>query len=90
MHNSFQDNFIDVIVTDPPWGYFQNIDDNFYDLIFAELLRVIKPKGRLVLLTAQKEKMQNISSAFGLIAKYDILLSGQKAAIFVFEKNPLN
>ena len=86
LNNSFEDNFIDVIVTDPPWGYFQNISDDFYDLIMAQFARIIKPNGRLVLLTAQKEKMQNIPAVFKLINKYDILLSGQKAGIFVFIK----
>ena len=84
LHNSFQDNFIDVIVTDPPWGYFQNIDDNFYDLVFKEFARVIKLGGCLVLLTALKDKVH--SAEFELKDKYDILLSGQKAGIFVFKK----
>lgn len=86
LKNSFEDNFLDVIVTDPPWGYFQNISDNFYDLIMSEFARIIKPNGRLVLLTAKKEKIQNVSSDFNLVNKYDILLSGQKAGIFVFIK----
>ncbi len=87
LHNSFQDNFIDAIVSDPPWGYFQNISENFYELMMAECARVLKPNGRLVLLTAQKEKMQTYPNTFKLINKYDILMSGQKAGIFVFQKN---
>ncbi len=86
LNNSFDDNFVDVIVTDPPWGYFQNISNDFYDLIMAQFARIIKPNGRLILLTAQKEKMQNHLATFDLKNKYDILLSGQKAGIFVFIK----
>ncbi len=86
LQNSFDDNFLDVIVTDPPWGYFQNISNDFYDLIMAQFARIIKPNGRLVLLTAQKDKMKNIPVTFKLATQYDILLSGQKAGIFVFTK----
>lgn len=86
LKNSFEDNFLDVIVTDPPWGYFQNISNDFYDLIMAQFARIIKPNGRLILLTAQKDKMKKIPASFNQTNKYDILLSGQKAGIFVFIK----
>lgn len=86
LHNSFQDNFLDVIVSDPPWGYFQDISDDFYDLILTECARILKSDGRLILLTAQKEKLKNVPLVFKLSGHYDILLSGQKAGIFVFIK----
>ena len=110
---------IDVIVTDPPWGLYGNDGHNaeadipaLYTAAAAECIRVIKPGGRIVILTAQKELMrmhinnglwgnkecsqplqhaqppQNIhfpSRSLQLDACYDILVSGQKAAIFVIK-----
>ena len=67
-------------------GIFQNISDDFYNLMLIEFARIIKTNGRLVILTAQKEKMQNYPSDFQLTDTYDILLSGQKAGIFIFNK----
>lgn len=114
---------IDVIVTDPPWGLYGNDSDHnpekdissLYKTTAAECTRVIKPGGRIVILTAQKELMrahiakglwgskahsqplhtsqplqhslhiQSPSQSRPLNACYDILVSGQKAAIFVIK-----
>ena len=86
LENSFQDGFFDSITTDPPWGLFEEIDDNFYPKMMQEFARIIKPSGKLVILTAQKSLIQENTSGFKLKKQYDILLSGQKAAVFLLEK----
>ena len=81
---------IDVIVTDPPWGEF-NKDDNIPKLYetFAKVGRqLIKPSGRIVILSGQKEllKSQLANGIWGnanLSEYYDILVSGQKAGVFL-------
>ena len=72
---------VDVIVTDPPWGLYDNEADisALYASLSAACKYVLKPGGRAVILTAQKEILQNWQPE----ARYDILVSGQKAAIFV-------
>ena len=86
---------IDVIVTDPPWGlYGDNKEDDIsslYKSMAAEFSQIIKPGGRIVILTAQKELLRtHINKGLwgntgNLKAFYDILVSGQKAAIFVIK-----
>jgi tRNA (guanine6-N2)-methyltransferase len=86
---AFEDGFIDKIVTDPPWGIFQNLDmeiREFYSLMLREFSRVLRANGILVILTARKEEFESALSSMGTVLKllnqYDILVSGKKAAIY--------
>lgn len=86
--NSLTDNSIDKIVTDPPWGLYGNKDmdiNHFYEDMFKEFVRVLKPNGAIVLLTAQKELLERLLGKFptlSLEVKYDTLVSGKKASIY--------
>ncbi|MCL2420301.1 MAG: methyltransferase domain-containing protein [Defluviitaleaceae bacterium] len=73
---------VDVIVTDPPWGIFDTQDDipTLYENLAKACRHILKPGGRMVILSAQKDLMQSWKPN----ARYDILVSGQKAAIFTF------
>ncbi|GHV46396.1 hypothetical protein AGMMS49546_34310 [Spirochaetia bacterium] len=80
----------DAIITDPPWGIYEKTDvplQEFYDEMMKIFARLLKPKGTLVLLTAKKEELllaAEKANAFTLNRPIPILLSGKKAAIFVF------
>lgn len=54
---SVPDGAIDVIVTDPPWGEFEELSgepDQFYDRVSQNLARILKPaSGRLVILISR-------------------------------------
>jgi tRNA (guanine6-N2)-methyltransferase len=85
----FEDGFIHKIVTDPPWGYYQEIPgavEDFYRRMLREFTRVLRPGGLMVILTAQKDVMTAAAAAMkaklDLVASYDILVSGKKAAIY--------
>jgi tRNA (guanine6-N2)-methyltransferase len=91
--SAFEDNFIHKIVTDPPWGFFEELDrdiDEFYSLMIKELYRVLSPGGIMVILTARKEALTRALSHFSekltLLNHYDILVSGKKAAIYKIKK----
>lgn len=86
--NKFENNFITKIVTDPPWGNYENIKDlqSFYQNFIDIANKILKPKGILILLTACKEEMNNININLKLMEKYDILVSGKKASVYVFKK----
>ncbi|MDR2902011.1 MAG: methyltransferase [Lactobacillales bacterium] len=86
-NNSFESRFLDAIVTDPPWGLYQPIPDDFYPRFMLEAGRVIKQKGRLVLLTKRDQITPKEAVGFRVLEQYDILLSGQKASVWVFERN---
>lgn len=82
---------VDAVITDPPWGLFEDVGDiaQFYRESLAQLNRVLKPGGRMVLLTAKKEELAAAVAALPMLTlqkRYDILVSGKKAAIFRMEK----
>lgn len=88
----FENNYIDKIVTDPPWGEYKNIENiaPFYKKILAEFERILKKKGILVLITSKKQEFENTLKNipnFRLKEKYDILVSGKKAGVYKIMKN---
>lgn len=89
-----EDQSIDKIVTDPPWGFYNSEGKQEMDLdeLYADMLkaftRVIKPDGIIVILTARKEILQEAlekQSSLHTSKKYDILVSGKKAGAYVLK-----
>src|SRR5260221_4721268 len=87
-----KNNSIDKIVTDPPWGIFEKTIDltNLYSKMLVEFGRVVKSKGILVILVANKELFESILENFKtylkLKEKYNILVSGKKAGVYKISK----
>jgi tRNA G10 N-methylase Trm11 len=86
---TFEDGFADKIVTDPPWGIYENVGmdiEVFYYQMMQEFYRILKINGIAVILTAKKAEFENVLLVFGnkldLCKKYDILVSGKKASIY--------
>jgi tRNA (guanine6-N2)-methyltransferase len=81
---------VDKIITDPPWGLFKKVDlVNFYEKMIKQFSRIIRTGGLVVLLTAQKDLVERILSkdkSFKIEKKYDVLVSGQKAAVYKIRK----
>lgn len=78
---------INKIVTDPPWGIYEKIDDivGFYCDMLKVFGNILKPQGILVILSAKKEELLQAvkyTGVFNIVDRYDILVSGKKAAIF--------
>ena len=85
----FEDNFIHKIVTDPPWGFFEDVNmdmTHFYVLMLQEFCRILRREGIIVILTASKEEfthaLSTIEGKLSLIDTYNILVSGKKAAMY--------
>jgi hypothetical protein len=80
------------IVTDPPWGiYSQSTSDlgAFYFRMLAEFIRIVPVGGLICILMGQKGLFETTLSQFPelrILARYDILVSGKKAAVFKLRK----
>ena len=90
--NGFTDGSIDKIVTDPPWGLHDMEKDipDFYFRIFQEFCRVLKGNGMAVVLTSQKEVIEDLFLKFvgrlELVKKYTTLVSGKKVGVYKLKK----
>jgi len=82
----FAEKSIDVIVTDPPWGEYREINKiSFYKEMFDVFQKILKEDGRVVLLCANIDDfLSDALNNFKFEAKTPILLSGKKAAIFQY------
>lgn len=84
---------IDVIITDPPWGYYEDIDDieQFYKKMLKEFCRVLKDKGNIVILSARKSEFEaaSVNQNLKICKKIDTLVNGKKASVYLLNKQPL-
>lgn len=84
----FEDDFIDAIITDPPWNIYNSQNENFtnfYEKMLAEFNRIIKPGGRIIILMGNIDDFEsafNKQKNFLLKNKYNILVNGKKANIY--------
>lgn len=83
---------VDAVITDPPWGFFEDVGmdlETFYRKTLEQLEYVLKPGGRLVVLTAKKEELHRAAAGFpqlSLQKEYNILVSGKKTGLYLLEK----
>lgn len=88
----FEDKFIDVIVTDPPWNMFDKKEENFtkfYSKMLVELNRILKDDGILIILMGdilEFEKALDDVNLFKTDKVFKILVNGKKANIYVLSK----
>lgn len=85
----FEDEFIDTIVTDPPWGLYQPLEPDFYPRLLQTCRRILKPEGQLILLTAYREYWQNPEHYAGFLLEQQlhILVSGKSATVYCLHKS---
>lgn len=89
----YQPNSIHKIVTDPPWGYFAETSfpvTEFYTRMLQSFARVLRPGGRSVIVTgatpALDDALSNSSQSLQVTRRFNILLSGKKAGVYVLSK----
>lgn len=92
---AFAPGTVDAFITDPPWGLYQDVGMSlweFYSRALSQMSACLKPGGRIVLLTAAKDALAAALEGLpGLehAARYDILVSGKKAALILLRKGTL-
>lgn len=83
---NISDKSVDLIVTDPPWGFYENIEniEEFYEKMFKSFVRILKENGTIVILSAKKEKLEKIASKmnFKIVEKINTLVNGKKASLY--------
>jgi predicted RNA methylase len=81
-----EENSIDAVITDPPWGHYREFnDDNFYGKMFMIFKKLLKNRGKAVVLCANSEAFsESVPSCFTMLDNIPILLSGKKAQIYSF------
>jgi 16S rRNA G966 N2-methylase RsmD len=84
------DQSVDRVVTDPPWGVYDDAIDPqaLYTGFLQEAERVLKPGGVAVLLTSYDGALQCIAALkqLKLVGQWPVLVSGKKAIIFKLQK----
>ncbi|MCR4742553.1 MAG: methyltransferase [Treponema sp.] len=88
---NIEDKSLDLVITDPPWGFYEDIGDisDFYDKCFNSFKRILKEQGRIVMLSARKEELENLLEVrkdFNLIKSFHTLVNGKKAGLYLIEK----
>ena len=80
------DKSINLVITDPPWGYFEELPDieGFYKKMLASFDRVLTQDGRMVILSARKEELERTAAAAGFKIKNSLhtLVNGKKAGVY--------
>lgn len=84
---AIEDNSIDAVITDPPWGFYENIENigDFYVEMLKELSRITTKNGTITVLSARKEEFEKACRQchVKINKKIDTLVNGKKAAVFV-------
>ena len=74
------------MITDPPWGFYEDIGDinAFYAKMFKSFDRLLNDQGRMVILSARKEELEQTAAAAGFKIKNSLhtLVNGKKAGLY--------
>lgn len=88
--SKIENNFIDKVVCDPPWGIYDDTVDiaKLYTDTFDELYRVTKSAGIIIVLVSNNDIVKYIIDKYKgkllLIESINLLVSGKKAAALKF------
>ena len=82
-----QDNSLDIIITDPPWGLWEDIPDiqDFYNKMFVSFSRVLKKDGKMIILSARTKELESAATTQGLTIQKSLhtLVNGKKSTLYV-------
>ncbi|MCQ2575976.1 MAG: methyltransferase [Treponema sp.] len=80
------DKSVDLVITDPPWGFFEDVGDisEFYKKMFDSFRRILKEEGRMVILSARKEELEKTAGEnhIEILQSLNTLVNGKKASLY--------
>ena len=83
----FGDMTVDAIITDPPWGEYQQVDIvSLYDEFIGEAARILRPDGSLVFLTSQLDEAYQPLEEHGFSYSHIPLKIGGRETFMFFAK----
>lgn len=89
IHTVIPSHTVTKVVTDPPWGYFEQIEDmySFYCEMLEKLIKVTTNDADFIILTSREKDFGLALKNFNIInlQQHNILLSGKKATINTFK-----
>lgn len=78
---------VDAIITDPPWGFYEDIGDMnvFYGRMFASFARILKSGGKAVILSARTQELEKSAASEGFVIERSLrtLVNGKKASVYL-------
>jgi len=81
-----EDKSINLVITDPPWGFYEDIGDVrlFYKKMFESFKRVLKDDGKMIILSARKEELEDVIAEFKFVQEdyLHTLVNGKKAGLY--------
>jgi len=84
--NHIKDKSVNIIITDPPWGFYEDIGDvvEFYNKMFESFKRVLAENGTVVVLSARKEELEKAvgNSNLKIVKSLHTLVNGKKAGVY--------
>ena len=85
----FNNEFIDVIITDPPWNLFNRDETlncvSFYEKMLKEFYRILKKRGRIIILMGNKTDFElavKVDNNFIINSSLSVLVNGKKANVY--------
>jgi 16S rRNA G966 N2-methylase RsmD len=91
----YNDEVVHAIVTDPPWGQYEELEDplQLYSRFMLEFERILRKGGVLVLLVANTEILNQFFETYRgqlkIESAYSILVSGKKARVYKLRKKEI-
>lgn len=87
------DGALSLVITDPPWGFYEEVGDmkRFCLDMFASFRRVLRPDGRMVILSARTEEIEAAAAESGVsvVSSVQTLVNGRKASVYRMRFEPL-
>ena len=81
-----EDKSVNRVISDPPWGYYEDIGDiyDFYIKMFTSFKRILKDNGEMVILSARKEEIEKAAKDMDIeiLDSLHTLVNGKKAGLY--------